>query len=188
MSHRVVSALLLLAGGAVLVLAYLLPTRVGHPVTPLMESAADGAAGRKVTTLPAGGDRPRVIVFVLPGCPCSIEYEPYVQRLHRAYGDQAEFIEVVAGDPGAAEQWKQQHAAPFPVLSDADGKIAREFGALRSAYTALVLNGKVAKLWPGYSSETLGELGRLISTETNVPVRPIDTNGAPEKLISGCSL
>jgi peroxiredoxin len=188
MSRQVVTALLVIASGAILLLAIVRPLRNGHPVTPTMESAAEGVAGRSVTTLSVDNDRMMVVVFVLPDCPCSIDYETYVQRLHQTYGDQIAFLEVVAGDGLVTEQWKQQQSTPFPVISDWDKAIAQEFGASRSAYTALVREGKIIKLWPGYSVNMLQELGKLISEETKSASRSFDVSGAPEQMTSGCSL
>lgn len=188
MSRQVVTSLLVIAAGVVLVIAYLLPPRIGHPVTPWMESAAEDITGQLVTELSIDANRPLVVVFVLPDCPCSVEYEPYVHRLYQAYEDQASFVEVVAGDRHAAEEWKQANATPFRVIGDYDGKIIREFGAIRSAYTALVLNGKITKLWPGYSGDMLRDLGARISTATKGPSPALDLEGAPERLTSGCSL
>jgi len=185
---RLITSLLVIASGAALVLAFLLPPRIGHPVTPYMQSAAEGTSGTAVTRLAVDGSRPTLVVFVLPDCPCSIGYEPYVHRVHQAYGDQAAFIEVVSGDGPVAKQWKQQQQTPFTVIGDEGGNVAHEFGALRSAYTALVLNGRIVKLWPGYSAEMLRELGGLIATETNTPAVSLDVAGAPERLTSGCPL
>ena len=187
MSRRVVTALLVLAAGAALVLACVLPPRIGHPVTPLMQSAAESTAGKLITTLGIDSNRPTVVVFVLPDCPCSIDYDPYVHRVYRAYRDQAAFIEVIAGDGFTAEQWKQQQQTPFAVIGDQGNKLAHEFGALRSAYTALVLNERIIKLWPGYSAEMLRELGGLIASETKEAAVSLDVSEAPERLTSGCA-
>lgn len=188
MSRRVVTSLLVTAAGAALVLAFLLPPRTGHPVTPYMQSAADGTSGTAISRLAVDASRPTVVVFVLSDCPCSIGYEPYVHRVHQAYGDRAAFIEVVLGDGTVAEQWKQQQQTPFTVIGDERGNVAHEFGALRSAYTSVVLNGRIVKLWPGYSAEMLRELGGLIATETETAVVLLDVDGAPERLTSGCPL
>lgn len=188
MSRRFVTSLLVVGAIAALVTAFLLPPNVGHPVTPLMKSAAEGNSGKTIATLPLDATRPTVVVFVLPDCPCSIEYEPYVHRLFRAYGEEAAFVEVVAGSTADARQWKEQHRTPFEVTGDPEKKISREFGAIRSAYTALVVNKRIVKLWPGYSAEMLRELGELIAEHTKRPSRPLDPVGAPERLTSGCVL
>ncbi len=130
MSNRTITALLVLAAGAALVVAYLLPPRVGHPVTPFMESAAEDISGRAVSGLSVRADRPTVVVFVLPDCPCSEAFAPHVARLHRAYGEWATFVDVVAGDGRAAEDWKQRHYVDYRTTADSDGKTAREFGAM----------------------------------------------------------
>jgi hypothetical protein len=188
MSRRIVTTLLVLASVGVLVLAFALPPRIGHPVTPLMQSAADETAGKAINSLPSDATRPMVVVFVLPDCPCSIAYEPYVQALYRQHGAEAAFVEVVAGDASSAEEWKQQHRTPFEVVSDPDRIIAREFGALRSAYTALVLNGRVVRLWPGYSAAMLLEADRLLPSQMTEVRSTLDLDGAPEQPTSGCPL
>jgi len=188
MNQRLVSCLLLLAAGAAILLACFLPPRVGHPVTPFMKSSAEKLAGQLITKIPGEADRPMVVIFVLSDCPCSLEYEPYVHRLFQAYRDRGTFIEVVAGDDATAQQWKAQQSTPFPVISDPDGKIAQEFGALRSAYTALVMNGKIRKIWPGYSAGMLRELGSVIANATGGSEQSLDLDQAPDRLTSGCPL
>lgn len=188
MNFRSATLLLLLAAAIAVVVACLLPARVGHPVTPFMSTSAREASGRPVTTLTLTDDRPAVVVFVLLGCPCSEEYEPYVKQIYQAYGHKVAIIEVVAGDQKDADGWKRQQAPPYPVIPDEKEKIAREFAAERSAYTALVIQGKITKLWPGYSATMLSELSSLLASHTGVEQQPLDFENAPDRMTSGCLL
>jgi hypothetical protein len=188
MNRGVVTGLLLAAAGAALVAAYLRPPRLGHPVTPFMRSDAEGEEGKRVTRLPVPPDRPAVVVFILPGCPCSEALEPFVGRLCAAHANGVEFVGVVAGDTRAVEEWEREHRSPYRVVPDADRAIAREFGAKRSAYTALVVDGKIVRLWPGYSAGMLRELEALLAEATKTTRPPTAVDGAPVTLTSGCLL
>ena len=185
---QLVTLCLILGGIAALIAAIVLPSRSGHPVTPLMQEAADSVAGRTLEPVHPGLDvRPQVIVFILPDCPCSEDYEPFTHELYRAYGAHVDFLGIVAGTDAEALAWQEQHKTPYPVLADPNGDIALSYDAKRSAYTALVKDRTVIqKLWPGYSSEMLQELGTLAAAAAGISPVPLDTTGAPAKLTSGC--
>jgi len=190
MTRRIAQILLLLGAIAAALAAVLLPPRVGHPVTQWMADAADAAAGRPVPLLPGfDPSRPAVVLFILPGCPCSEEYEPLTQRLATYVGPRAQVLGIVAGTAEEAAAWQRRFRTPFPVIADPDRAIARGFGAERSAYTALVLDGKtIHRLWPGFSAEMLREIADRLIGATTTPVEGFDTAGAPERLTSGCPL
>lgn len=188
MNHRVATGLLLLAAVGTIVVACLFPARSGHPVTPFMSTSAREVGGKVVTSLTLERDRPAVVVFVLLGCPCSEDYEPYVKQLHEAFGQKAAFCEVIAGDQQDADGWTKQQQPRYAVIPDPSEKIAREFEAQRSAYTALVVHGRIEKLWPGYSAEMLRELGSHLAKETGMKEHPLDLANAPTRMSSGCIL
>ncbi|QEL15087.1 redoxin domain-containing protein [Limnoglobus roseus] len=188
MRRGIVTGLLLAAAAAALVAAYLRPPRLGHPVTPFMRSDAESEKGKLVARLLLPLDHPAVVVFILPGCPCSEAFEPFVGRLHEAHADRVAVVGVVAGDASAADQWANKFRSPYRMVPDVDRAIAREFGAKRSAYTALVVGGKIVRLWPGYSAGMLRELDGMLTDATKAAERPIAVDGAPEPLTSGCLL
>lgn len=182
--------LLLTAAIVTLAVAVLIRPRVGHPVTPWMSEAAATATGRSIPPLPDSTRvRPTLLIFILPGCPCSDAYEPYTHTLFRAYGTQANFVGVVAGTAQEATDWQRQHKTPFPIIADADRSLARSYGAERSAYTALVLDGKTVRhLWPGYSEGMLRDLGAQLASATGTTEASLHLPDAPKTLTSGCSL
>jgi hypothetical protein len=99
------------------------------------------------------------------------------------------FIGVVSGNSQEAEDWKKGHQTPYPVIADPTGTIAKSFGAERSAYTALVTDGKTMhQLWRGYSAAMLSDLSSKLATTAGIAVRPLNTDGAPKTLTSGCPL
>lgn len=187
---QIVSVVLVISGIAALLAAALLPARFGHPVTPQMQQAADSAAGTSVVALPGmARGRPQIVVFILPGCPCSDAYEPFTHIMHRAYGQHVDIVGVIAGNQEDMKKWQSEHQTPFPLIADSDLQIARSYSAERSAYTALLLDDQtVVRLWPGYSVTMLNELTELLSSKMGTTLAPLDTNGAPATLTSGCEL
>jgi hypothetical protein len=48
-------------------------------------------------------------------------------------------------------------------------------------------DGKVVKMWPGYSVDILQEMNSLMAKEAGVPEKPFDTKYAPKQQASGCA-
>ncbi|WP_020476011.1 peroxiredoxin family protein [Zavarzinella formosa] len=188
--RRFSTTALLVAATAAMAAAFLIQPGTGHPVTPWMADSAQAETGREIPALPGmASDRPTVVIFILPGCPCSEAYEQQTHELFRACGSQAHFIGVVAGDDQEAIEWQREHQTPYLVIADADRSISRGFGAKRSAYTALALDGKtICRLWPGYSAGMLQELGSQIATATGARPFSLQFPDAPATLASGCPL
>ncbi|MDB5345753.1 MAG: AhpC/TSA family protein [Schlesneria sp.] len=186
---RLYSTLLLIAAAVALLAAVLIQPRVGHPVTLWMSQSANTVTGRPA--IPFAGltaDKPTIAIFILPGCPCSEAYEPHTHDLFRAYGLHANIIGVVEGSGEDLEEWQQRYQTPFPLIADPDHSIARSYEAKRSAYTVLITNRTVNRLWPGYSGDMLREVGTLLATAAKIPEVPINVSDAPKSLISGCVL
>jgi peroxiredoxin len=200
-NHRTLSAGLLLAGIMALVAALVVPASNSHPVTPAMVRSARAMSGSRLADLVAEGsdgkstslaevvaDRPAVLFFIKEGCPCSEAAEPFFHRLHAAYGARAEFLGVIDGDRAVAREWADRHRSPYPVLADPDLRIIGSCGVERSAYVAVVARGgAIDRLWPGYSGQMLAEVDSRLARLTGLTRPPIEANGAPRVLASGCS-
>lgn len=170
-----------------------------HPVTPQMLVATvertgkpapefnltDGK-GKRWTLESATAGKPMFVYFILDGCPCSAAAEPFYQRLAKAYGDHASFAGIINADPSKAAAWAKDFGTPYPVLSDPKLVAIKGFEAKHSAYSALVVNGKITRMWPGYSVDMLREASGEIANAAHVPVAEIDTTAAPKKFSSGC--
>jgi peroxiredoxin len=193
--------LLFAAGAAVLVFAALKPPSRYHPVTEAMSAAAARASGERATDIEAMGTdvrthspasdserRPLVLFFIQDGCPCSEAAEPHFQQVQAAYGKWASFLGVIDGDTATARRWSERHGTPYPVVADPQRRMIAACKAERSAYVMLVARrGSVEALWPGYSSEMLADLGRRLARLTGQAEVPLNTQGAPDKMVSGCT-
>lgn len=188
MTRRIAQIALLIAAAAAALAAVFVPPRVGHPVTQWMADAADAAAGRSVPPLP-GSAVPTVVVFILPGCPCSEEYEPLTQTLAAYLGSRAQVVGIVRGSDKETTEWGLRFRTPFRLVADPDGTTARQYGAERSAYTALVLDGRtIHRMWPGFSADMLREIADRLAGASVDSLGGFDASGAPERLTSGCPL
>ncbi|QEH36632.1 AhpC/TSA family protein [Aquisphaera giovannonii] len=195
-----ISASLALAGVGVLAYAALKPPSAYHPVTAAMNEAAGTMSGRPATELSAlatdgkrhspafdARDKPAVLVFIRDGCPCSEAADPYFRRLYAAYGSDAAFLGIMDGDLDTARDWAGRHGTPYPILSDPDRRVIRACQAERSAYVMLVASGgRIEAFWPGYSAAMLRELGTRLARMAGHSEVPLDVEGAPGELGSGC--
>lgn len=170
-----------------------------HKVTPKMteetaekagldapDFSADATDGKTYHLAEATKRGPVVLLFIKDGCPCSTAAQPFFNRLSNLYSG-TQFFGVINGDIATAKEWGTKHRVPFPILADADLKIVHAYEAERSAYSAVVLQGVIMHLWPGYSAAMLNEMGELLSKATNQPLIRVDTKNAPEEPFSGCS-
>lgn len=168
-----------------------------HPITPQMEKDSakktlkDALVFETVDWLGeprtvGRAEKPQLLLFVLDGCPCSIDAQPIYNDLSRHFKDRVEFLAIYNEDSKAAKKWDNMTSTAFPIIPDTDKKIIRAYAAKNSVYSALVSEGKIVRLWPGYSVEILDEINRTIAKELNEPVRPFDAKYAPVEKTSGC--
>ena len=171
-----------------------------HRVTPSMEVASMAMADREAPPFRLQGDDgrtydsaeligrgPLVLVFIQDGCPCSASAEPFFDRLHGAYGEASTFLGVIDGDPDVASAWVSEHGTPFPVLADAALEVIRAYDIRNSAYVALIgRDGSIDAIWPGYSSEILGEISKRLAMLTGLEVADVGADEAPLLPYSGC--
>jgi peroxiredoxin len=171
-----------------------------HLVTPEKLAAAQSLAG---TAAPAFGgaapegrppapegsarDKPRVLVFIQDGCPCSEAAQPYFNRLHAAHRGRVDFAGVISEDATAARRWAGENDVLFPVVADPGLVVVRKYKAENSLHIVLVApGGEIEKAWPGYSESMLRELDRRLSRLTGAEKPPVSFIGAPAELYSGC--
>ena len=132
-------------------------------------------------------DGPVVLVFIKDGCPCSQAAQRFFNVLFHEFGKRACFLGIFDGSVSKARKWAAQYQASFPLLSDPDLRIVREYKAENSAYVALVAKGgRIEKLWPGYSAEMLTQATTCLGRLTGVNAKRIDIRDAPEEMTTGC--
>ncbi|RYG78100.1 redoxin domain-containing protein [bacterium] len=175
-------------------------TEVRHHVTAPMEAATD-ARSRKAApvlalttydghsvTLGGPSERPRFVYFVKEGCPCSFDAEPLFRDLYRHLDKKVDFIAVTDAEPKAARKWATEMSVAWPLVSDHKAHAMREYGAVSSVYGALLdREGRIVKMWPGYSQGFLQEMNRLMSETAGIPETPFDTKYAPKEKATGCA-
>ena len=171
-----------------------------HPITDEMlhEAAARAnSTGPTIDAVDTEGDKvnltklteggPAFLIFIMDSCPCSMEAQPFFQRLYDGFGQKVPFVGVTDGTLVQGKEWKAHFQMTFPLISDPKKDLMQAFGAKHSAYTALVgKGGRVVKLWPGYDQAMLGEMKAAIAREAGVPDPKVSTSDAPTKPTSGC--
>ncbi len=135
-----------------------------------------------------GAERPQFVLFIKDGCPCSIDAQPLFNTLARKFKGKVDFVGVIDGDRDHALRYAEQFSAAFPVVPDADLRIARDYGAKAGLYSALIArNGHIVKMWPGYSADMLREMNCLFSGEAAIKETPFDPLYAPKQKAAGCA-
>jgi peroxiredoxin len=148
---------------------------------------ATGHDGRRRRWADLSSGQPVVVVFIKDGCPCSVEFEPFFQRVAALYGGQVRFVGVIDASLQAARQCAADQHVPYPILADPDRRIIRRLDARHGGYVALLTaEGVIDGFWPGCSVATMTELGRGIARLAGVPERPLDVTGMPGPLTTGC--
>jgi peroxiredoxin len=167
-----------------------------HLVTPPMAEASATMVGREAPAFDAratDGDRhapanagPTVLTFIMDGCPCSAEAQPFFNRLHEAYPS-ATFLGVIDAEFPQASRWADGHKVAYPLVLDPRLRIVRDYQITNSAYVVLIdSKGAIAGHWPGYSGAMLAELGRKLAAMTGSAESKLDLADAPTQPYSGC--
>ena len=169
-----------------------------HPVTPEMETETskstlksaphfDVIDGREVKHSIGDGERPQFLLFILKGCPCSVDAQPIMNKLSKHFGNAVDFYGITNGDQAEAKDWGVRYSVPFPVVADPSKAIIHGYEAKHSVYSALVFHGKIVKMWPGYSVDMLAEINETIAKTAGQPVKHFDPEYAPPEKTSGCA-
>ncbi|WZO98523.1 redoxin domain-containing protein [Isosphaeraceae bacterium EP7] len=167
-----------------------------HLVTPPMAEASATMVGRQARAFDAettDGPRhapapsgPTVLTFIMDGCPCSAEAQPFFNRLHEAYPS-ATFLGVIDAEAPQANRWAERHKVAYPLVLDKPLKIVKDYQISNSAYVVLVdSKGTIAGHWPGYSEAMLIDLGSKLAAMTGAAETPLDLVDAPTQPYSGC--
>lgn len=174
-------------------------TQPEHPVTPEMIRDADKLARKvapefhltsvrdEVVHISGKQDRPQFVLFILDGCPCSIDAQPLFNNLAKQWKDKVDFYGVIDSDQKKGRAWTSDYRAAFPVVSDTKKEIIKAYEAKQSVYCALISReGQIVKLWPGYSQDMMNEMNEMIAAEVGVESKPFDAQYAPNEKTSGC--
>lgn len=172
-----------------------------HPVTAQMVETTGRMARKRAFPLDAldtTGKRvrlvdlldrgPVLVVFVMEGCPCSIEAQPYFARLANAFRGKIQFVEVTTGSPDEAKEWAVHFTCDYPVISDPKKRIVKAMHATNSAWSILIdRDGSIVKSWPGYSQSLLGDMATALYAAARTPPGSLDFSDAPRAQSAGCA-
>ena len=174
--------------------------KVDHPVTDAMSAntaararndapafAVKDFAGSEVVIAGPAMEKPQFVYFVMDGCPCSVEVEPLFQDLWKRHNKSVEFIGVIEKDAKIAREWHTEKLMKAAMVPDPKHEIIQAYGATNSVFSAYIdRNGKIVKMWPGYSAEILNEMNDLFAEAGKTEPKPFDTKWAPKDPRSGC--
>lgn len=168
-----------------------------HPITPDMERETGRLAlkpapdftltdpsGRSVRL--GGYGKPQFILFILDGCPCSVDAQPIMTKLSKRYDGKVDFVGVIDAGMDKAKDWKRLYSVPFPIVPDPDVKVIHAYEAKHSVYNCLVVEGRIVKMWPGYSADILKQINGELAKAAGVEEMPFDPEYAPKAKTSGC--
>ncbi len=144
--------------------------------------------GKAVDIANPKGDKPQFIYFILDGCPCSVDAEPLFHLLYANFKDKVNFVGVIDKGKDRAQTWSYEKAVKYPIVPDPNLEVIHGFDAVASAYSCLVTRqGKILKMWPGFSADMLKEMNALMSKAVGEKTRPFDPQYAPIKKRTGCA-
>ena len=175
-------------------------TSVLHPVTRTMEEETAARSRKaapvvntqdyegKPVTLGGKSATPRFVYFVKKGCPCSYDAEPLFQAMQEHFGKSVAFVSVSDADVKDARKWSTEMGTPYPVVSNPKADIMKAYGARSSVYCAVLdREGRIVKMWPGYSRGILMEINATLAKESGTKARPFDAQYAPVEKAAGCA-
>ena len=210
MENSVLKTKKLILGGCCLgicVLSYLKVSGVSdiatgnakYPVTHALSKNAESIQGQKAPNFTLPGSKtslfellkkgPVVLLTIKKGCPCNLKAQPIFNNIANKYKNKATFIGVINSDQEAGNQFTKITKANFQIIPDPEYKILDAYKAKRAGYVYLIQsNGKIKKVWAGYSAGMLTELNLQLSKLVKTPLTPFDPQYAPKEMTSGCSL
>jgi peroxiredoxin len=170
---------------------YVSPRQLADSNGMVQRQAGDFSAmtqdGRRMDWGDLSGGRPVVLIFIKEGCPCSVEVEPFFQRVEMLYAGEVRFSGVIDAGTEAAARYAIDQGVAHPILADPERRLIRRFRAKNGCYVVLLTPGGVIEgFWPGCSADTMRQLGRRIAGLAGVEERPLDVSGMPASLTTGC--
>lgn len=119
------------------------------------------------------------LYFIKIGCPVNHRAAPHFKKLAETYGDKANIVGVINGTPEEAKAWAKEYGAKFLILSDADLKIIRAYGAQYSPWAVVVSKGKIAAQYAEGASKALPALNKRAAATAKTKLVALNFDGAP---------
>lgn len=166
----------------------------------LSKPTQDGMVGKVAPAIEASiaGDKrfvlsealkkgPVLVFFISTSCPVTDEASKYYERINKAFKQGTMTVLGIANDdkPGF-EEWNKTHNLTFPVVYDSEYKHIEAYKVVSSPTSMLIApDGKIAKVWVGYSEGWLKETVGVIASYLKVDPPEVDFKGAPKSKALG---
>ncbi|MFI5120272.1 MAG: peroxiredoxin family protein [Thermoanaerobaculia bacterium] len=143
----------------------------------------EGAALTTAEVVARGRSLPVLLAFFKTSCPiCQLTW-PYLERLHRAYGEKAvHVVGVSQNDAASSRAYYTEHGgATFDLLLDPEPAFAASNAFDVESVPHLVLlspQGLVEDVFSGWSRARMEALGGRFAA-TNIPFTPVVPPGDP---------
>lgn len=146
-----------------------------------------GHDGRRLRWHDLSAGQPVVLIFIKDGCPCSVQVEPFFQRVESLYHDAVRFASVINAGVEAARRYAREQGVSHPVLADPERQLIRRFKVKNACYVVLLTaDSMIDGFWPGCSVDTMQQLSQRIARLVGVNERWLDVSGMPGPLTTGC--
>lgn len=145
------------------------------------------AAGKPFRLRDSLNKGPVLVYFISTTCPVTDAASKYYERIHKAFPkDKFTVVGIVNDEKEGFIEWNKEHKLTFPVVCDPQYKVIRAY-AVSTAPTSFLIgpNGRVTRVWKGYSEGYLKETAGVVATYLSVEAPKIDFSGAPKSVAVG---
>jgi len=132
--------------------------------------------GRQVTLSELVSKGPVVVAFYKVCCPVCQFTLPYLERIHRAYGNhKVTIVGICQDEAGESKDFGTEYGLSFPSLIDAAGYPASNAYGLTNVPSIFLISpeGKVAVSFSGFDRQGLEEISAAFAKQVGVRAAPV---------------
>lgn len=156
---------------------------VGNAAPSISGTGSDGKAHALESLTKEGS---AFVVFWKERCPHNPRASALFNSLAKAYDGKAKMIGVVTATTDGAAKWAEQFQLAYPLLSDSDRKLIRDYKLTYSITTFEIgKDGKVAAVFPGYGQDAMSALNAAMAKAAGKDKAEVDLSKAPARLTWG---
>jgi peroxiredoxin len=135
--------------------------------------------GEPFSVLTGPQKRPRLLVFFETDCPTCRLAIPYINRLSRAVGDEADILGISQDPEQPTRELIEEAPIEFAVALDSDLSVTRLYDPVAVPTLFLIGNdGRIIQTLGGFDKRALNEIATAMAGKPLVIAEPFD--GAPE--------
>jgi peroxiredoxin len=151
--------------------------------TEMLQAGADApeielpdSAGRPVTLSELVSKGPVVAAFYKVSCPVCQFTLPFLERIHKAYGNEkVAIVGICQDDAGDTREFGAEYGLSFPSLIDASGYPASNAYGLTNVPSVFLIapDGKIAVSFSGFDKQGLEDIGATFAKHLSKPAVPV---------------